>query len=87
MESLHAGVPLVAVPQMTEQAANAARAEELGLGRRLNADTLTPAGLRAAVEEIADDQQVRANLERMRQIVGSCGGAGAGADALEAHLR
>jgi MGT family glycosyltransferase len=86
MESLHAGVPLVAVPQMAEQAANAARVEELGLGRRLTPDALTPAGLRAAVEEIAEDQQVRVNLEQMRQIIGSCGGAVAGADALEAHV-
>ncbi|MEU6265067.1 macrolide family glycosyltransferase [Saccharopolyspora shandongensis] len=86
MESLHAGVPLVAVPQMPEQAANAARAEELGLGRRLDPDTVTAAELRTAVDDIATDEQVRANLQRMRQIIHDCGGAVAGADALEAHL-
>ncbi|MBB5158325.1 macrolide family glycosyltransferase [Saccharopolyspora phatthalungensis] len=86
MESLHAGVPLVAVPQMPEQAANAARVEELGLGRRLNSGTLTAADLRAAVDEVAADEQVRAHLDGMRQIIHDCGGAVAGADALEEHL-
>ncbi|QIZ38187.1 macrolide family glycosyltransferase [Saccharopolyspora sp. ASAGF58] len=86
MESLHAGVPLVAVPQMPEQAANAARVEELGLGRRLKPETLTATDLRAAVDTIAADEQVRANLDRMREIIRGCGGRGGGADALETYL-
>ncbi|MER7011801.1 macrolide family glycosyltransferase [Saccharopolyspora sp. NPDC000359] len=86
MESLHAGVPLVAVPQMTEQAINAGRVEELGLGRRLDPAALTAEQLRAAVDEVAADTGIRANLERMREVIRSCGGAVAGADALENHL-
>ncbi|KAA5834335.1 glycosyl transferase [Saccharopolyspora hirsuta] len=86
MESLHAGVPLVAVPQMPEQFINAGRAEELGLGRRLDPAALTAEQLRAAVDEVAADSGIRANVEKMREIVRSCGGAVAGADALENHL-
>ncbi|GAA0529521.1 putative UDP-glucosyltransferase YjiC [Saccharopolyspora subtropica] len=86
MESLALGVPLIAVPQMPEQAANAARVAELGLGRHLDPDTLTADQLRAAVADVAADAGIRANLERMRRVIGECGGAVAGADALEAHL-
>ena len=42
MESLYYGVPMVAVPQMHEQEANARRAEELGVGRQLDPDGITP---------------------------------------------
>ena len=85
MESLHFGVPMAAVPQMPEQAANADRAEALGLGRRLPAD-LTAAGLREAVEALAGDAQIRATVATMRRELANCGGPAAGADALEAHL-
>ncbi|MGW1676055.1 macrolide family glycosyltransferase [Saccharopolyspora sp. NPDC002376] len=87
MESLRAAVPLVAVPQMPEQAVNATRVEELGLGRHLDPATVTADQLRTTVDEVAANTDIRANLDRMREIVRSCGGAIAGADALEAHLR
>ncbi|MEB3370813.1 macrolide family glycosyltransferase [Saccharopolyspora mangrovi] len=86
MESVHAGVPLVAVPQMPEQAANAARAEELGLGVKLDTDTVTAAELRETVDRITVDAEVRRGLDRMRELLHSSGGAPAGADALEAFL-
>lgn len=88
MESLHAGVPLVAVPQMPEQEANARRAEELGLARRLDtAEALpSPEQLRAAVDEVAADERMRARAAEMSAMVRACGGARAGADALEKHL-
>ncbi|MEV4645795.1 macrolide family glycosyltransferase [Saccharopolyspora sp. NPDC049357] len=87
MESLHAGVPLIAVPQMPEQSANAARGEELGLGAALDSDTVTAAELRDTVDRVAADPDVRANLARMREVVRSSGGAAAGADAIEAFVR
>lgn len=87
MESLHYGVPMVSVPQMPEQEANARRAEELGLGRQLDPGAITAADLRAAVDKVAGDETMRtASIEMSRQVR-ACGGAGEGADALEAHLR
>ncbi|SFS81707.1 macrolide family glycosyltransferase [Saccharopolyspora flava] len=86
MEALHHGVPLVSVPQMPEQAANAARAAELGLGIKLDTDAVTAAELRASVDRISSDAEVRAHLDRMRELVRSSGGAPAGADALESFL-
>ncbi|MBQ0924161.1 macrolide family glycosyltransferase [Saccharopolyspora endophytica] len=86
MESLHAGVPLIAVPQMPEQSANAARAEELGLGTALDSESVTAAELRETVDRVAADPGVRATLDRMREVVRSSGGAPAGADAIEAFV-
>jgi MGT family glycosyltransferase len=86
MEALYYGVPLVCLPQMPEQAANADRVVELGLGERLAADTLTPDALRRAVSRVTTDEQVRANLERMRRAIGDAGGAERGAVLIEEYL-
>jgi MGT family glycosyltransferase len=86
MESLSYGVPMVTIPQMAEQEGNARRAEELGLARRLDPDQLTADVLRDAVDGAASDQQLRVNLDAWRRVIANCGGAAAGADAIEAHV-
>ena len=53
MEALSYGVPMLTFPQMPEQAVNADRVAELGLGRRPDPDSLTAESLRSAVDEIA----------------------------------
>ncbi len=53
MEALYYGVPMVTFPQMPEQAANADQVQELGLGERLDPETLTPDTLRAAVSRVS----------------------------------
>ncbi|MEU9121009.1 macrolide family glycosyltransferase [Streptomyces sp. NPDC048506] len=87
MEALYYGVGLVAVPQMPEQAANAGRVAELGLGEKLDPATVTAASLRAAVDRVVADSTVRANLDRMRKVVRESGGAARGADVIEEYLR
>ncbi|MFK0293269.1 nucleotide disphospho-sugar-binding domain-containing protein [Streptomyces sp. NPDC090442] len=87
MEALYYGVGLIAVPQMPEQAANAGRVVELGLGERLDARTVTAESLRAAVARVATDPAVRENLARMRKVVRESGGAARGADVVEEYLR
>jgi MGT family glycosyltransferase len=86
MEALSYGVPLVTLPQMPEQAANADRVVELGLGERLAIDTLTPDALRQAVSRVTTDEQVRSNLERMRRAIHDAGGAERGAALIEDRL-
>ena len=86
MESLFNAVPLVTVPQMPEQEANAHRVEELGLGRRLVPQELTPELLRTTVDEVAADEEIRANLAAMRTSIRKAGGSVAAADAIEARL-
>ncbi|KIH98819.1 hypothetical protein LP52_11195 [Streptomonospora alba] len=68
MEALHFGVPMIAVPQMAEQRANADRIEQLGVGRTLRPDAPDFADrLRALAAELPGDPSVReavAGLQR-----------------------
>ncbi|MGP4016612.1 macrolide family glycosyltransferase [Saccharopolyspora sp. 5N708] len=86
LESLYSGVPIVAVPQQPEQEANARQVEQLGLGRRLDGDDLSAEVLRQAVDEVHDDQRIRANIAEMSEKLRGVDGAVAAADAIEAHL-
>ncbi|GAO08055.1 macrolide glycosyltransferase [Streptomyces lydicamycinicus] len=86
MEALYYGVGLITIPQMPEQAANAGRAQELGLGVQLDPATLTAESLRTAVARVASDPAVRSNLDRMRTVVKDSGGAVRGADVIEEYL-
>lgn len=87
MEALYYGVPLITFPQMPEQVANADRIQELGLGERLDAGTVTAETLRAAVTRVASNPGVHANLDRMRKAIRDSGGATRGADVIEEYLR
>ncbi|GAA4919265.1 MGT family glycosyltransferase [Nonomuraea thailandensis] len=86
MESLHFGVPMVAVPQMAEQRANADRIAELGLGRALPDSGLTGSQVWDAAEEVAADPRVRERLDWMRGEIAEAGGAPAAADEVEKVL-
>jgi MGT family glycosyltransferase len=83
MEAIARRVPMIAYPQTPEQAANARRVEELGLGRVLP----DLADLRETVTQVAADRRVRANLADMARELAEAGGAVAAADAVEAALR
>ncbi|MGG2461219.1 macrolide family glycosyltransferase [Streptomyces sp. RGM 3693] len=87
MEALYYGVGLIAVPQMPEQAANAGRVRELGLGEQLDARTVTAETLRSTVARVASDATVRTNLDRMWKVVRESGGAARGAEVIEEYLR
>ncbi|MEU3309990.1 macrolide family glycosyltransferase [Nocardiopsis sp. NPDC006832] len=86
MEGLANEVPLVALPQMAEQRANADRIRQLALGRALDPDTVDGDSLWRAVEEVAHDPNVRERLRWMRDRIDEAGGAGAAADAVEGLL-
>ncbi|MGC5016703.1 macrolide family glycosyltransferase [Streptosporangium sp. DT93] len=86
MEGLHFEVPMVAVPQMAEQRANADRIAELGLGTVLPPGEITPGALWRAVEDVAGDERVRERLTWMRREMTDAGGAPAAADAVEEVL-
>lgn len=86
MEALLYQVPLLAFPQTPEQSANARRVQELGLGRMIDAGRFSPELLRRAVDEVATDPGIRANLAAMAEHLHRAGGPVAGADAIEAYL-
>ncbi len=87
LESLYSGVPLVAVPQMPEQALNAYQVDDLGLGRALDPATITAKVLRDAVTEVAEDRTMRARVAAFSGELKAAGGAIAAADAIEAQLQ
>ncbi|WP_206282573.1 macrolide family glycosyltransferase [Streptomyces barkulensis] len=57
-EGLLAGVPMIAVPQATDQFMNADRLVELGVARRIDTAEATAEALRAALEELVTDPEV-----------------------------
>lgn len=83
MEALYHRVPVVAVPQVSEQAVIAGRVQELGLGHDMGRGTPTAVELRDAVERVASDAAVRSRLAEMRATIDDAGGAKTGADVVE----
>jgi MGT family glycosyltransferase len=73
MEALSCATPLVVVPQHGEQEVNAERVVELGLGRRIARDAVTPELIRDTVLAVATDPGVAGRVQLMS---GHCRDAG-----------
>ncbi|MBZ2196709.1 macrolide family glycosyltransferase [Occultella gossypii] len=86
MEAIQYRVPMVALPQMAEQRANADRIAELGLGRTLSPQRLDADTVWAAIDAVAGDDVVRDALARMRDESVAAGGATRGADVIDRVL-
>jgi MGT family glycosyltransferase len=80
MESLSYGMPLVVIPQISEQAVTARRVQELGLGIALDREMATAERLREAVAQIAHDPSFRTRA--MRQAIRDAGGYQRATDAI-----
>jgi MGT family glycosyltransferase len=83
MESLAMGVPPVVVPRTPEQQIVAARLTELDLGRRLDPADLNAEALRAAVTELAVDNETKARAHQMRTHIDETGGPIRAVDEIE----
>lgn len=83
LESLTLEVPMVAIPQMAEQRANADRVRELGFGESLDPESISPDALWTAIDRVAHDSQVAARLTAISAEIAASGGARAGADVVE----
>ncbi|GAA0135378.1 glycosyltransferase [Paenibacillus sp. YSY-4.3] len=86
MESLWYGVPLLMVPQSSDQPLVAARAEELNLGKKQDFETLTPGLLRAKAEEILAAPAIREGVRSMQSILHHGGGSQRGADVIQQYF-
>jgi len=82
MESLYYGVPMVVIPQMTEQAVTAQRVAEMGLGIALEKDAVNATVLRDAVERIASEASFRERVQNMQRVTREAGGYQRAADAI-----
>ncbi|WP_367127507.1 macrolide family glycosyltransferase [Saccharothrix sp. HUAS TT1] len=80
------GVPVVAVPHMSEALLLARRAAALGMGTVLGDGEATGPRLRSAVAALLSDEAAAAAIPALRDHARKAGGTRAAADALEAHL-
>ena len=86
-ESLFNAVPLVVIPQMSEQEIVGRRVEELGAGVFLGKDSVTPGRLRSSVEQVLRDDGFAANAQRLSSSLRAAGGVTRAADAIQALVR
>lgn len=73
-ESIHAGVPMLVIPQGNDQPTVAARVESLGLGLRLDPGQASPDRLRSAGEHILASPTIAANLAALSADMRAAGG-------------
>ncbi len=87
VEAFWYGVPMIAVPQGSEQFDNARYIPELGIGTHLPIETVTAESLRTAVSDLLKDSDAAERLARIRDEVRATGGVSGAADAVEDYLR
>lgn len=85
-EGLYRGLPMIAVPQASDQFANADRLVELGVGIRLDTEQATPETLRGALLKLMGDAGVATKLAAIRKEAREEGGTARAADLIEAEL-
>lgn len=86
-ESLYYGVPLVVIPQMTEQELVGRRVEALGAGLYLAKAKATAVNLRDAVERVLADERFRQQAAVVRESFLAAGGVTRAADAIIGFTR
>ncbi len=86
-ESLYHGVPVVVIPQMSEQEIVGWRAEELGAGLFLSNTEATVDKLRESVRRLLVENQFRDRAALVRESFQSAGGVARAADAIRAFTR
>lgn len=86
MESLWYGVPLLMVPQSSDQPLVAARAQQLNLGRKLDLETITSSRLLESAEEVLADPVIRKSVLEMQSILHHGGGSKRGADVIQQYF-
>jgi MGT family glycosyltransferase len=86
-ESLNHGVPMLVVPQMSEQAIIGRRVEEVGAGLYLAKDAVTPERLREAVQRLLCEDAFRRRAGIVRESFAGAGGVARAADAIVRYTR
>lgn len=82
-EAIYYGVPMIAIPQMEEQAITARQIEKTGLGIAfLDKNSITSDNLRAAIESLLNEPSYRNTARDFSEDMKSLGGAAASAEAL-----
>ncbi|SDM71499.1 nucleotide disphospho-sugar-binding domain-containing protein [Allokutzneria albata] len=82
LEALAAGVPMILVPRILDQRANARRVAELGAGVRIDAKLLHPQLLRLVAQRLTTDPAVRTAVDALRARITAQNGPAVAAGAL-----
>jgi MGT family glycosyltransferase len=86
-ESLYHGVPVLVVPQMSEQHVVGRRTEELGAGLHLAAGAATAAAIRSLVGRLLAEDGFRQQAAVIKDSFAAAGGVARAADAIHAFTR
>jgi len=86
-EALHAGVPMLVIPQGADQPAVARRVVEVGAGLSIRSEDSNPATIRTHVRRLLHDSRFRAAAQRLQRAQRAAGGAPRAADEIEAHMQ
>ncbi len=82
-EAFHFGLPTIVLPLFWDQYDNAQRVHETGFGRRLSTYESSPLEIRAAVEELLADQELRGRLRTIASQLARFPGQVKAADVIE----
>lgn len=86
-EAIYYGVPMIAIPQMEEQAITARQIEGKGLGLAfLDKAKITSEALKAAIQELLNNPSYKNTAEEFSADMKSLGGSAASAEALINYL-
>ncbi|MGB3376855.1 MAG: macrolide family glycosyltransferase, partial [Microbacterium sp.] len=86
-EALHAGVPMLVIPQGADQPAVARRVVELGAGLSIRSEESSPATIRMHARRLLNDSRFRIAAQRLQRAQRAAGGAARAADEIEAHVQ
>jgi MGT family glycosyltransferase len=86
-ESLYYGVPVVVIPQMSEQEIVGRRVEQLGAGLYLSNAEATSDKLRESVRRLLAEEGFRQHAALVRESFQSAGGVAGAADAIRSSAR
>jgi MGT family glycosyltransferase len=86
-DGLYCGVPLLVVPQQTEQTLNGMRVVELGAGSMLRQNALTASTLRDSVNQLLSDDCYKAQAKRIGETLRSAGGMTKAVDEIEKMMQ
>jgi MGT family glycosyltransferase len=83
LAALDHGLPVVVIPLFADQNSNAARCQELGVGRVIPVSQLTPDAIREAVSEVLENPKYRENAKRLSKLMHDMPGLEHGVQLLE----
>ncbi len=81
-EALAAATPMVVIPFVSDQPANARQVERLGVGRALKPEDVTKVSLQDAVFSVLSDGKIRQNLERVQDLIAEAPGNRGGGESI-----